>query len=298
MATWHGDFSRKGPGLLLRDLRKGDVPGIEAITAAKADVILLTNFDYDASLLALEALREVLSAQGLHYPHLFAEAPNTGVPTGLDADGDGQFGRPRDAQGFGYFSGQGGQAILSRYPVRLIQDFTLLLWRDVPESLMGALPGPETQRLSSSAHWQIEVTTPDGVFSLLTLAATPPVFDGPEDRNGRRNFDEVSLWRHVLEGRLGQAVSQPVVIGNLNLDPKRGDGRREAVQALLDHARLQDPLPGRATVFWQKTGKMRVSYILPGAEMEVQRAQVMRSVPGAGPHRLVWVDLNLVSEPD
>lgn len=298
MATWHGDFSRKGPGLLLRDLRKGDVPGIEAITAAKADVILLTNFDYDAGHLALQALREVLSAQGLHYPHLFAEAPNTGVPTGLDADGDGQFGRPRDAQGFGYFSGQGGQAILSRYPIRLIQDFTPLLWRDVPESQMGALPGPETQRLSSSAHWQIEVTTPDGVFSLLTLAATPPVFDGPEDRNGRRNFDEVSLWRHVLEGRLGQTVRQPVVIGNLNLDPKRGDGRREAVQALLDHAQLQDPLPGRATVFWQKTGKMRVSYILPGAEMEVQRAQVMRSVPGAGPHRLVWVDLNLVSEPD
>jgi hypothetical protein len=284
--------------LLLRDLRKGPVPGLERLVAAQADIVLLTDFDFDADLLALEALREALSAEELHYPHLFAALPNTGVSTGLDLDGDGRRGGPRDAQGFGYFAGQGGQAVLSRFPVRLVQDFTNLLWRDAPDSLMADLPGPDVQRLSSSAHWQLDVTTSDGVVSLLTLAATPPVFDGPEDRNGRRNFDEVSLWRHVLDGRFGQPIARPVILGNLNLEPENGDGRRGGVRAWLDHPRLQDPLPDRATTYWAKTGRMRVSYVLPASDITVVGAGVMRSAENAGPHQLVWGDLDLGSEPE
>ena len=29
---------------------------------------------------------------------------------------------------------------------------------------------------------------------------TPPVFDGDEDRNGRRNFDEIKFWVNYISG--------------------------------------------------------------------------------------------------
>ena len=236
VATWAGDFSRKGPGLLLKDLLKPDrVPGEETLLSARADVLLLTDFDYDAGLVALSALQERLAKDGLSYPYLFAAKPNTGLPTGLDLDGDDRLGGPRDAQGFGWFSGQGGQAILSRWPVSLSRDYSNFLWQDLPDHIMPPNdPGREVQRLSSTAHWMIEVAHPDGALNLLTIAATPPVFDGPEDRNGRRNHDEVKLWRDVLQGSYDHPPEGPaILLGKLNVDPHRGDGRGEIVQDLL-----------------------------------------------------------------
>jgi len=93
-----------------------------------------------------------------------------------------------------------------------------------------------------------------------------------------------------------------VLIGDANLDPERGDGRRGAIRALLADPRLRDPLPGRATVDWEATGPLRVSYILPSVDLRVSGAGVHwppEGAPGreaavtAGPHRLVWVDLAL-----
>lgn len=261
----------------------------------RPDILLLTDFDYDASHAALSAMRDRLSAEGLDYPHLFAARPNTGRTTGLDLDGDGRLGGPRDAQGYGWFAGQGGTAVLARFPVSLRVDHGALLWKDVPDSAIAADdPGVEVQRLSSSAHWALEVETPGGALTLLTLAATPPVFDGPEDRNGRRNRDEVLLWLHVLDGRLGEAPEGPVILaGNLNLDPDRGQGLREAAAEILSHARLQDPLPGQETVTWDSVGPMRVSYVLPDRTLAVLDAGITppAQTPDLGPHRLVWVDL-------
>ena len=52
-----------------------------------------------------------------------------------------------------------------------------------------------------------EPTDPDpdrGKDGLLLVAhPTPPVFDGPEDRNGRRNFDEIPLLGDYVTGRSG-----------------------------------------------------------------------------------------------
>ncbi len=297
VATWHADFSRKGPGLLLRDMRDDD-PGIDAavaeIAAAAPDVIVLTSFDYDHGGVALAALAARIAAQGPAYDHRFAARPNTGLGTGRDLDGDGLLGGPRDAQGYGWFAGQGGQAVLSRYPVTLERSLTDLLWRDAPDSrIAGDDPGHDLQRLSSSAHWALRVDTPHGPWRLLTLAATPPVFDGPEDRNGRRNADEVLLWAHVLDGHLGgfDTPLPTILVGNLNLDPERGEGLGEAAQTILDHPRLQDPLPGQPSVTWPGPGEMRVSYVLPTRDLHVLGAATRPEVAPAGPHRLVWVDL-------
>lgn len=288
---------------MLRDLlRKPDdfAPALSLLASARPDVVLLTDFDFDHDLAALSALQAALAAAGLDLGHAFARRPNSGMPTGLDLDGDGRLGGPRDAQGFGYFAGQGGQAVLSRYPVSLRWDASEALWRDAwdtaqtPDDTAVAV-----QRLSTSAHWMLDLDTPAGRLALLTLAATPPVFDGPEDRNGRRNRDEVLFWAHVLDNRLSVPPPEDpvVVLGNFNLDPDRGDGLHEAAATLVGHPRLQDPLLGATTVVWEQTGPMRVSYVLPDAALSVTAAGVTPPAEGRGPHGLVWVDLLLASIP-
>ena len=318
LATWHLALDRAGPGLLLRDIRRGDDPRVDAIAGVIAevapDVLVVQGVDYDHRLRALEALRDRIAETGPYYPHLFALRPNTGWPTGLDMDGDGRRGGPRDAQGYGAFSGQGGMAILSRHPLGGdgTRDFSAMLWRDLRGALLPRWPdgrpfpsreAQAVQRLSSVGHWVVPVHLPSGSLTLMTFHATTPVFDGEEDRNGRRNNDEIRFWQRYLDGAFGDApAGRFVLIGDANLDPARGAGRRGAIRAVLADPRLQDPLPGRATARWEETGPLRVSYILPAAGLRVAGAGVYRPQEGArgraaaelaGPHRLVWVDLAL-----
>jgi hypothetical protein len=329
VATYGAALSRDGPGLLLRDIRRGEAQvqaAAQVIAAAAPDILLLTDFDYDWEGAALAAFAEVLRTAGHPMPHRFALRPNAGVASGLDLDGDGRRGDAGDAQGWGRFAGDGGMAILSRHPIDAAgaRDLSDLLWAEVPGSLAaGADLSPEAlavQRLSSNGHWIVGVR-PEAAPPLVLLAfdATPPVFDGPEDRNGRRNADEIRLWQHFLDGAFGPApASRFVLLGNANLDPVDGEGRREAIRALLDDPRLQDPRPasagGRAaanadhvgdpaldTADWDDPvpGNLRVDYVLPSADWRVtgagvlwpERGPLAEAVARAGPHRLVWVDI-------
>ncbi len=302
IATWHADLSRKGPGLLLRDITAGKDPDIAAIldgiARLDADILLLSDVDFDLDLQALGALRDRVPKTVAAYPYLFARRPNSGMPTGLDLDGDGRLGGPRDAQGFGYFNGQGGLVILSRLPIDTggVTDLSDLLWRDLPGSRMAADdPGAEVQRLSSSAHWDVPVILRDGQpLHLLVFHATPPVFDGPEDRNGRRNADELELWRHYLNGALPQPppTERFVLLGNANLDPVRGEGLHAGIQALLKDERLQDPASGTDTADMPPPGPglMRVSYALPSADL---RVVATGQGPPVGAHRPIWVDIDI-----
>ncbi|MFO8184566.1 MAG: endonuclease/exonuclease/phosphatase family protein, partial [Candidatus Aegiribacteria sp.] len=166
----------------------------------------------------------------------------------------------------------------------------------------------DIQRLSYTAHWVVPIRLPSGPLQLLAFHATPPVFDGPEDANGRRNHDEIRFWQLYLDGAFGPAPrTRFVVIGDANLDPDHSDGRRGAIRQLLADPRLQDPRPAhdgpdapRATVDWDQTGPRRVSYILPSTDLEVAGAGIHwppDGTPGrdaaatASHHRLVWVDL-------
>ena len=307
VATFNTEMQRKGPGLLLRDILKGDDPQITAVidtlVAANADILALQGFDYDIEGRALAAFANALAAEGSRYPYRFAAPPNAGLMTDLDLDADGKTGTARDAQGFGRFFGQGAMALLSRHPIdtQAIQDFSTLLWRDLPKNKYpmtkaGPFAGPKVhaiQRLSSHGHWVVPITHPTlGTLNILTFHATPPVFDGPEDRNGRRNHDEVTFWAHYLAGTFGPAPDNSfILMGDANLDPARGDGRSEAIQNLLAHPKLQDPLPNTDTVLWPQTGPMRVDYILPATNWQVTDAKIMPQNPDASRHRLVWVDL-------
>jgi hypothetical protein len=196
-------------------------------------------------------------------------------------------------------------AVLSRLPLRedAVRTFRTLLWRDVPGNhLPEGFYAPEEQAvlpLSSKSHWDVPVEVGGRLLHLLVSHPTPPVFDGPEDRNGRRNFDEVAFWARYLDGGAGLtddegragglAPGEPfVVAGDLNADPLRPSSSFDgasAAAALLAHPRLRDPAeilvsegarahgrggaprPEQATA--EFAGGMRVDYLLPARELEV-----------------------------
>jgi len=212
-------------------------------------------------------------------------------------------GGARDGQGYGRFFGAGAMAILSRYPVLRtdVQDYSDFLWRDLPDALLPQTDGApfpsaaaqEVQRLASHGAWVVPLDIPDQApLTLLTFYATPPVFDGPEDRNGKRNHDEILFWDHYLAGTFGPPPTDRfILLGDANLDPAKGEGLRAAIQTLLDHPALQDPLAGQPTVTFDGLGDMRVDYLLPSTDWRVVAAGVARD-PAASRHGVVWADLD------
>lgn len=326
VATWNVGLDREGPGLLVKDLAEGTEPQVGAIVrvlkALDADVILLTAVDYDRGGVALRLLADQLALVGVDYPHQFSFRPNTGRQTGFDVNGNGRVGDPRDAQGFGLFSGQGGMAVLSRLPLDEAgaRDFSEFLWRDLPGGLGDDPPElAAVQRLATTGFWDVPVETTSGPLHLLAWHATPPVFDGPDDRNGCRNHDEAAFWRLLLDGGLPMAPpdSPLVLLGDGNLDPIDGDGHTEGISALLVHPALQDPAPlgthGRAepaqlgdpaldTALYGDIGGLRLDYVLPSAGLMVTGTGVMwppetdplwPDLVAASHHFPVWVDINL-----
>ncbi len=307
---------------MLRDILK-PTPQVQAvsniITHIAPDILLLQGIDFDTQLHGAKALQSALFAQGLHYDHIFALPPNTGIPTGVDLNGDGTTDGPADAQGYGKFRGADGMLLMSRWPISRpnVQDHSALLWRDLPDAQLPyadntpfpSAKGHAIQRLSSTGHWEVPVVLPSGrAITLLAFSATPPVFDGPEDRNGLRNADEILLWQHRLNGDMGPAPQMPaIVIGVVNLDPNQGQGRHTAIRTLLNHPHLQDPHQDAGpTVDWSDPvpGDLRVDYVLPSREFEVTDAGVFWPRPdapdhallshkdtAASRHRMVWVDL-------
>lgn len=335
IATYNAELSRRGPGLLFAAILKGDpqVQAVQAVIVANhPDILLLTGFDYDAGQVALTAFADGLAQRGLTYPHLFALRPNTGMATGFDLDADGVLGGPGDAQGWGRFSGADGMAILSRFPIGsdAAHDFSAMLWRDLPGAVLpDGMAGDVAalQRLSTTGHWDVPVEVPGGDLHLLAYYATPPVFDGPEDRNGLRNAAETAFWSAYIGGQLATPGpdSRFVILGDANLDPVDGDGRGGAMAALLSDPRLHDPLPASTggkvaadpgqngdpaldTASWPDAagspGNLRVDYVLPSADLTVTGSGVFWPAPGeagaalltpggimASRHRLVWVDI-------
>lgn len=215
-------------------------------------------------------------------------------------------------------------ALLSRHPIGEVRDFTDLLWSELPGSAASDVLTEEASALlmlHSVGAWQVEIRTPTGPFHVLASHATPPVFDGPEDRNGFRNRDELLFWSRYLDGWAPEgapfSAERFALMATLNIDPEKGEGRREGLNALLGHPDLQDPLPerpggGADTADWAEPepGDLRVDYILPARGIAVLGAGVLWPDDGqsalglsadliarASDHRMVWVDLDLSPPP-
>ncbi len=271
VAAWNISFFRRNEGDLARELSKGDSPQPRAIAAVlqkiRPDLLLLNEFDYDPIAPALFQTNYLGVSQGggepLSYPYSFIAPSNTGVPSGLDFDRDGKIGGGGDALGFGVFPGQYGMLVLSRFPIDLdiTRTFRTFLWHDMPGAMLP--PGWYSDEalaklpLSSKSHWDVAIRLPTAAgeaprtLHFLVSHPTPPGFDGPEDRNGRRNHDEIRLWADYIgrdrtgylvddSGRRGGLDAQApfVIAGDLNADPVDGGSVSGAIAQLLEHPRV------------------------------------------------------------
>jgi endonuclease/exonuclease/phosphatase family metal-dependent hydrolase len=279
VATYNTSLFRDSDGQLIRDLERGDNEQArriaEVIQRVRPDILLANEFDYDADGRAAELFASNYLAVDQHgcEPIAFAErfvAPvNTGEPSGRDLSKNGWPGEPADAIGFGRHPGQYGMLVLSRFPIdrSRVRTFQKFLWRDMPNAMLPTDPKSgkgffddqdlAVQRLSSKSFWDVPIEVPGErdrnafVLHLLCSHPTPPVFDGPEDRNGKRNHDEVRLLADYIGGtagsyllddagkRGGLAEGEPfVIVGDLNCDPVDGQGVRGTMDQLLRHPRV------------------------------------------------------------
>ncbi len=350
IATFNASLSRNGPGVLLDKILGGKDKQIIAVAriikTVRPDILLINELDHDYENLALKAFLKVLEKdegefKGIAYLHFFAPPQNTGVPSGLDLNGDGKLGGPADAFGYGRFRGQYGMALISRFPIDTGQalDFSELLWIDFPQANLPTKPDGQSflsleasavMRLSSKGHWDVPVNLPDGrALRVMASHPTPPVFDGPEDFNGKRNADEILFWdRHVAER--STAADLFVILGDLNSDPLDGDSSHNAISKLLKNPLVQNPvmrsggaaaasqLQGAANLTHKGDpaldtadfrddpgpGNLRVDYVLPSKTLKIIDAGVFWPAPkeqgfkligldgrASSDHRLVWVDV-------
>lgn len=329
-ATYNAALNRESEGVLREDLIAGDDQArqiAEVIQQNRPDVLLINEFDFDpaaAEIFLNDYLAEAQgSAPGIEYPYVFSAPVNTGVASGVDLDGSGEAvtepgapGYGNDALGFGQFPGQYGMLVLSRAPIDTegVRTFSDFLWRDMPGARLPdnpETPAPgdyysqealEVLPLSSKSHWDIPIEIGGETVHLLASHPTPPTFDGPEDRNGLRNADEIRLWSDYVtpgqgdylvddQGRSGGlgANERFVIAGDLNADPLDGDSLPGAAQQLLGHplaaaglapeseggvaaaerqglaneAQEADPRFDTADFNDQAPGNLRVDYLLP-----------------------------------
>ena len=340
-ATFNASLNRNAAGQALSDL---SAPGnaqaaavAEIIQRTRPEVLLVNEFDYVDGPVDGNAMTDAFQANYLGvgqngaapiiYPYVYVAPSNTGVPSGFDLNNNGAVGGADDAYGFGFFPGQFGMAVFSQHPIDYdaVRTFQLFRWADMPGALLpddAATPEPadwysqeelEVFRLSSKSHWDVPISIGGSTVHFLVSHPTPPVFDTAEDRNGRRNHDEIRLWAdYVTPGRAGYLYDDKgrrggldprasfVIVGDQNSDPLDGDSIPGATQQLLDNprvnarftpsspggpeqARLQgganltqrgDPAFDTADFADTSPGNLRSDYVLPRGDLPVSDGAV------------------------
>jgi 3-phytase len=341
-ATFNASLNRNFQGQLISDLSSSGNAQADAVAEIiqriRPHVLLINEFDFDdqgpggSSLAASLFQQNYLSvahgdADPIAYPFRFVAPSNTGIPSGFDLNNNGVVGGPDDAFGFGFFPGQFGMAVYSRFPIDLegVRTFQRFLWRDMPGALLPddpSTPAPadwyspaelDVFRLSSKSHWDVPIEIGRKTVHFLVSHPTPPVFDGPEDRNGTRNHDEIRFWAdYVLPSRGGYIVddegdrgglapgSMFVIAGDQNSDPFDGDSIPGSAQLLLEHplvntrvtpdsegaveqsalqgganaTHLGDPAFDTADFADTAPGNLRADYVLPRKNMPIVDAGV------------------------
>jgi 3-phytase/alkaline phosphatase D len=339
-ATFNVSLNRFNAGDLIADLSTPDNAQAKAVAEiiqrTRPDVLLINEFDYDDlggdddSLAAQLFQDNYLSvsqngAGPIEYGYRFIAPSNTGIQSGRDLDKNGSVGGPNDAFGFGFFPGQFGMAVYSKFPIDYVnaRTFQMFLWKDMPGALLPINPDNgeswydegdlDVFRLSSKSHWDVPIQIDGKTVHFLTSHPTPPVFDGPEDRNGTRNNDEIRFWAdYVIPSRSGYIYDDNgnpggitpgdafVIAGDQNSDPFDGDSVPGSIQQLLDHplvntkvtpdseggpeqaalqdlandTHLGDPAFDTADFNDIAPGNLRTDYVLPRKQLRIDDAGV------------------------
>ena len=337
VATYNVSFYRDREGQLSEEMvnPSEQIDNIAAVLKqVRPDVFLLNEIDFvnemqsPAKIFLCQHLLQG-DQEPLDTIFRFTRSVNTGVPSGLDFDGDGSTNGPNDCFGYGRYPGQYGMATYSKFAIqhKAARTFQKFLWKDMPGAKLPVDPKTgqsyysdeilQVFRLSSKSHWDvpIEVKTGQQTWTLHLLCShpTPPVFDGPEDRNGRRNHDEIRLWADYVDparsdylvddqGHRGglPAGAHFVIVGDLNADPVDGDSGGENINQLLKHPLINaattptsegaveasrvhadlnrdqqgDPRHDTANFSGDGHGNLRVDYVLPSRTLQVVRSGV------------------------
>ncbi len=337
-ATFNASLNREAAGELVADLSTGEDTQAQAVAEiiqrTRPDVLLINEFDFVEDNVAVDLFRDNYlemgqnGAEPIEYPYSFVAPSNTGIPSGLDLNNDGTIGGPDDAFGFGFFPGQFGMVVYSRYPIleEQVRTFQKFLWKDMPGALLPddpATPEPadwfsdeelERVRLSSKSHWDVPVRIGKKTVHFLVSHPTPPVFDGVEDRNGRRNFDEIRFWAdYIRPGRRSSYIYDDagdrgglrpgalfVIAGDQNSDPLDGDSIPGSIQQLIEHPRVNakhtpdslgaveasrlqgganlehrsDPRFDTADFADSAPGNLRADYVLPSKNLRITDSAV------------------------
>lgn len=322
----------------------------QIIQTVRPDVILLNEFDYiqNPDLGVKAFIKNYLNvnqgeAKSIDYPYYYYSTVNTGQPSPYDLDNNGKSERfGSDAWGFGMYPGQYGMVLLSKYPIDLnhVRTFQNFRWKDMPDAMKTSkADGSDWYSaeawaqfpLSSKSHWDVPVKVGSKTIHVLASHPTPPTFDGAEDRNGKRNHDEIRFWRDYISDHVnsyiyddkgtkgGLAANAPfVILGDQNASPDEGNAIIEGIKSLLVHPKINNDLPPASkggaehspanvfsknhTAFW----RMRADYVLPSrlgfkvldsgvfwpAKGEPM-SELVEKRESSSDHRLVWVKVGL-----
>lgn len=339
--------------VLIQELARGSNQQIrhvaEIIQRVQPDILLLNEFDYiENPKQGIDAfINNYLSVPQnnqppANFPYRFTAPVNTGTHTPLYSHQESRL----RTYGFGYFPGQYGMAFLSKFPIdtNQVRTFQKFLWKDMPGHLIPKELANQSQsnkywysdaevevmRLSSKSHWDLPIKICGKPIHILASHPTPPVFDGPEDRNGRRNHDELRFWADYINGnsnsyhyddsgKVGSLDknSRFVILGDMNASEVEGDAYPNAVGQLLNHplvnkyaaplslgGRENKPESQYSATHTAEWG-MRADYVLPSANIEIvdsgvfwpdsmsQQRYLVADRSASSDHRLVWVDIKI-----
>ncbi len=344
-AQFNASLNRNALGQLITDLSSPNQPQAqniaEIIQRVNPDVLLVNEFDFDEAGQAAELFRDNYLAisqadgvNGVNYPYYFIAPSNTGIASGFDLNNNGQVvttpgasGYGDDALGFGNYPGQFAMIVYSKFPIDTAnaRTFQKFLWKDMPGALLPDDPGTSEPadfyspaeldifRLSSKSHWDLPININGTIIHALVSHPTPPVFDGPEDRNGRRNFDEIRFWLDYITPGSGDYIYDDqgqtggltpganfVIMGDQNSDPNDGDSVPGAANQILDSPltntsvtpsslggpdaaarqvginanHLSDPAFDTADFADTAPGNLRADYVLPSSDLQILEAKV------------------------
>ncbi|MBL4829894.1 MAG: endonuclease/exonuclease/phosphatase family protein [Aliivibrio sp.] len=276
-ATFNVALNREKPGELKQELKHKNSKQLknvaEVLQRVRPDVVLLNEFDHDGEgedldlLTRFQANYLALSqngAESIQYPYVYMAPTNTGLLSSVSFLGKGVPKLPSDGYGFGDFHGQYGFVILSQFPLMIdeCRTFQYYLWKDMPNAQLpiraNGQPFYNKQalqqfRLSSKNHIdlpvEVEINNTVHRIHLLAMHPTPPIFEGEEKRNSRRNHDEIRLFADYISGKKGDYLVDDrgvcgglasserfVLLGDFNADPNDGDSYNSAINQLLLHS--------------------------------------------------------------
>lgn len=272
VATFNLAMSPDAPGTLSLQLDSAsNAQGqsvAEILQRTRPDVVVLTSIDLGPDGAHLDLLIQNYLSVGqvglepLSYPHRYLPPGNSGVPSGVDLNGNGILGEPADALGWGLYPGQYGMAILSRYPIREseVRNFQRFLWKDMPDAILPDDPTTEASGdrlstralevlpLASRAHVDLPIETPEGLVHVLAAYPISPLEGDDALFSAARNHDELRFWADYIVPEKSEYIyddaglkgglpaDMPFVLaGSLGADPFDGESKEFAARQLVFH---------------------------------------------------------------